>query len=123
VKSYAITIAALASICALIACEDVDLSTGPSGSAGRTELVKFDNKSNFNLQITIGACFQDFVLDAGRERTIECSPEDGSNSFEVGIVRTDEAEANWAGSVSKGQVLEIFTNAWHGRFFTVEFEE
>ena len=114
---------ALAIICALVACEEVDLSTGPSGSTGRTELVKFDNKSNFDLQITIGACFQDFVLDAGRARTIECNPADGAASFDIGIVRTDKEDANWAGSVSKGQSLLILTNPWHGGFFTVEVEE
>ena len=122
-KSYGLTIAALASFVILGACEDVDLSTGPSGTTGRTELVKFDNKSKFNLQITIAACFQDFVLDAGRERTIECNPEDGSTSFDVGIVRTDEEEANWDGPVAKGQALLILTNPWHGGFFTVEIED
>ena len=122
-KSYILAIAALTSVWSLLACEDVDLSTGPSGSAGRTELVKFDNKSNFDLQVTIGACFQDFVLNAGRERTVECSPEDGADSFDVGIVRTDSEDANWAGPVAKGQALLILTNPWHGGFFTVEVEE
>lgn len=122
-KIYALAIAALTGIGALVACEEVDLSTGPSGSSGRTELVKFDNKSNFDLQITISACFQNFVLDAGRERTIECNPADGAASFDIGIVRTDNEEANWTGSVAKGQSLLILTNPWHGGFFTVEVEE
>lgn len=120
---YALAIATLTSICALVACEEVDLSTGPSGSTGRTELVKFDNESDFDLQITISACFQDFVLDARRERTIECNPTDGSASFDVGIVRTDKEDANWAGSISKGQSLLILTNPWHRGFFTIEVEE
>jgi hypothetical protein len=107
----------------LAACEDVDLSTGPSGDSGTTTLVKMDNKSNYEIQVTIDACFQNFTLASKSIKTVECSPEDGESDFTVNMERPDFTEANWSGTVSQGQTVTILTDPWHRRFIDVEVDD
>jgi len=106
-----------------LACEDVDLSTGPSGDSGTTTLVKMDNKSAYEIQITIAACFQDFTIASKSVKTIERSPEDGASDFTVDMVRPDFADASWSDTVTQGQTVTILTDPWNSRFFDVEVDD
>ena len=105
-----------------LSCEEVDLSTGPSGASATTDLVRMDNKSVYDIQVSIGSCFQDFTLAASSVKTIECSPEDGSINFTVNMVRPDFADANWSDTVTQGQTVVILTDPWNSRFFDVEVD-
>ncbi|MDA0338522.1 MAG: hypothetical protein O2910_01555 [Proteobacteria bacterium] len=108
---------------AALSCEEVDLSTGPSGAGGITDLVRLDNRSTYDIQVSIEACFQDFTLVSNSVKTIECKPEDGSSNFTVNMVRPDFSDANWSDTVAQGQIVVILTDPWNSRFFDVEVED
>ncbi len=92
---------------------------GASGTGPSSNRIKFVHSwfyltDNSNVHVTIDVCSQDFFLDPGDQKLVECNPDEDIPSFLVkvegwiaGLSYISDAPTIWEGQVSSGQTVVI----------------
>lgn len=92
---------------------------GSAGAGPSTNRIKFVHDwyyltSNSNVHVTIDICSQDFDLDPGQQKLVDCNTDEEIPSFLVkvegwieGLSYISDAPTVWEGQVSGGQTVTI----------------
>jgi hypothetical protein len=80
-----------------------------SPSKSRKNFIKFENKWFYareqnKVHVIIDVCHQDFILEPGEERIVECVPEDNSTNFLVVIEGGDVGLSYIGGAIVRKEV-------------------